>query len=381
MFVFGKPHLLRVVLTLVFASSQLVSIAQEDMINVGKLHTIQSEILKEERQIAVFTPTSYAEEQYNCQVLYLLDAEWNFKYVASLLDKLMAAGEIPRMLLVGIVNNNRNRDLTPPGTNDNPARFGGAKQFLDFISKELKPWVKTNYRTNSYSVLAGHSFGGLFTVYASMEEAENFQGYLALSPSLGRNSEQQVKKAEEFYAQKQPLAETIYVAIGNEGGYTALSTQKYAEILQKLDTELRFKFEKLKENSHESITIDGFLHGLKFIYEGFNPEKYPELDEIFLVEEHYNKLSKRFGYELKVPEIQYQRFTQEQMAAKEWDYALFILGKYEKQYPESIELVSLKADLYLLMGDFKQAQSYYKILKDRGVENERLSRILKELKD
>ncbi|MEM7382144.1 MAG: alpha/beta hydrolase-fold protein, partial [Bacteroidota bacterium] len=236
-------------------------------------------------------------------------------------------------------------------------------------------------RTNPYSVLAGHSFGGLFTVYASMEDVESFQGYIALSPSLGRNSEQQVKKAAEFYTNKSPDAESIYVAVGNEGGYTAISTQKYADILQKQDSELRFKFERLEENSHESITIDGFLHGLKFIYEGFNLQKYPELDEIFLVEEHYTKLSKRFGYEVKVPEFQYQRFTQEQMAAKEWDYASFILGKYEQQYPESIELVSLKADLYLLMGDFKQARSYYKILKDRGAESERLSRILKELED
>ncbi|NAS11283.1 alpha/beta hydrolase [Poritiphilus flavus] len=381
MYLFGKLHLLRIILILIFASAQLTAFAQEAIIKAGKLYTIESEILNEERKIAVFTPDGYAEGQVTYHVMYLLDAEWNFKYVAALLDKLTAAGEIPGILLIGVVNNNRNRDLTPAGKNDNPARFGGGKKFLDFLTQELQPWVKQNYRTHPYSILAGHSFGGLFTVYTTMEEPERFQAYIALSPSLGRNGEQQVKKADAYYEQNAPIPESIYVAVGNEGGYTAISTKKYAHILQDQESGLRFKFEKLEDSSHESITIEGFIHGLKFIYEGFNLEQFPELDEIFLVEEHYKKLSERFGYELKVPESQYQRFAREQMVTKEWDYARFILSQYEKHYPGSIELVSLKADLNLLTGDFKEALKYYEMLNSLGVESESLSRIIKELKD
>ncbi|MEO0341784.1 MAG: alpha/beta hydrolase-fold protein, partial [Bacteroidota bacterium] len=234
--------------------------AQAGTINFGRAYTITSSILQEQRQLMVYTPPDYADSKDSCHVLYLLDAEWNFHFVASTVDKLMASGMMPPSIVVGIVNTNRSRDLTPAGNNDNPRRFGGAASFLSFITEELQPWVGEHFRTYPFNILAGHSFGGLFTVFSMMEAPEAFQAYIALSPSLGRNSEQQVKRAASFFEAKDPLSKSLYLAIGDEQGYTKLSTEKLDQVVQgSKPMSFRYKFDMLEDENHASITSIGFL--------------------------------------------------------------------------------------------------------------------------
>lgn len=166
---------------------------------------------------------------------------------------------MPKTIVVGIINNNRSKDLTPPCTNDNPTRFGGGEKFLRFLTEESQPWIDPNYRTHPHHTLAGHSFGGLFTLYSMMKSPDAFQSYIALSPSLGRNDEQQVKNAALFFKQESTSPKILYLGIGNEGGYTHLSTEKFADIVhENLPERMIFKYESLEEENHASMTISGF---------------------------------------------------------------------------------------------------------------------------
>ena len=357
-------------------------LAQEHAVDIGQIKTIHSEILNEARQIAVYTPSDYNNSDQKYPVLYVLDGEWNFHYTSALAEKLAAAGDMPQTIVIGIINTNRNRDLTPPEANSNPNRFGGGEKFLNFISRELQPWVSKNYRTAPFNILAGHSFGGLFTIYAMMEQPGLFQSYIALSPSLGRNNEKQIEVAKQFFNTETVLPNDLYIALANEGGFTKSSTLKFVEIAKsKVAQEGRFKFEELPNESHFSIPVPGFLNGLQFIYKGVNPEKIVGLDEIFLIEAHFKGLSERFGYDFPIPEYYYKKFTEEQIGARELEYALFILNKYEANYPDTIDLFRLYADVYLLKGDFKKAKSYYERLKKMGVESESLTAILDKIKE
>ena len=251
----------------------------------------------------------------------------------------------------------------------------------NFLTEELQPWVDENFRTRPYHVLAGHSFGGLFTIYSLMKSPGSFQSYIALSPSLGRNDEQQVRIAEEFFKSDNGFPESLYLAVGNEGGLTYYSTQKFAKVLnEEIDGSFRYRFEALKQENHSSITVQGFVNGLKFIYAGINPESVEGLDDIFLIEQHYQRASEKFGYQVKIPEEYYQKFVKEQIAERELDYALFILEKYQKDYPDSSNLISYYADVHLLKGNFEEAKAYYLKLKERGIENETIEKILDQMK-
>ena len=92
------------------------------------------------------------------------------------------------------------RDLTPPKITEtfsadaadqmevamqpNAIADGGAAVFLDFMEKELVPYVETHYPVTNFRTLIGHSYGGLFTIYALSERPTLFHYYLAIDPSM-----------------------------------------------------------------------------------------------------------------------------------------------------------------------------------------------------
>ncbi|TPK88141.1 alpha/beta hydrolase [Mesorhizobium sp. B2-4-13] len=87
----------------------------------------------------------------------------------------------------------RSWDLGPPPGRTYPpfhegtpeVRTGGAGDFLAFIEAELKPWVASRTRIDeSRQALYGHSFGGLFALYALFTRPLSFSTFIAASPAI-----------------------------------------------------------------------------------------------------------------------------------------------------------------------------------------------------
>lgn len=87
----------------------------------------------------------------------------------------------------------RSWDLGPPPGKTYPpfydgtpeVRTGGAGDFLAFIEDELKPWVASRTRIDEKrQALYGHSFGGLFALYALFTRSLSFRTYIAASPAI-----------------------------------------------------------------------------------------------------------------------------------------------------------------------------------------------------
>jgi predicted alpha/beta superfamily hydrolase len=74
----------------------------------------------------------------------------------------------------------------PPFHDGSPeVRTGGAEKFLTFIEDELKPWVASRTRIDTgRQALYGHSFGGLFALYALFTRPLAFQTWVAASPAI-----------------------------------------------------------------------------------------------------------------------------------------------------------------------------------------------------
>ncbi|GJE32593.1 alpha/beta hydrolase [Methylobacterium oxalidis] len=87
----------------------------------------------------------------------------------------------------------RSWDYTPPPGRSYPPhkpgtpelRTGGADTFLRFVADELKPAVERRCRIDpSRQALFGHSFGGLFVLYALANLPTAFSHWIAASPSI-----------------------------------------------------------------------------------------------------------------------------------------------------------------------------------------------------
>lgn len=88
----------------------------------------------------------------------------------------------------------RTEDYTPPASDLSDTGDlsghpqGGAGRFLTFIEQRLKPELVDRFPIDeSRQALFGHSYGGLFTLYAMLERPQAFSDYIAISPSLWWN--------------------------------------------------------------------------------------------------------------------------------------------------------------------------------------------------
>jgi len=152
--------------------------------------SIWSKTLNEWRGVIVRLPDSYHESQQTYPVVYLLDGDAHYYHVAGAAQFMANNNLMPEVIVVAVPNGvmTRSRDLTPPSEVAAEDRAGGgADRFLDFLTQELAPWVRQRYRTASFDILIGHSFGGLFAMHALHTRPESFAAYLALDPSLWYN--------------------------------------------------------------------------------------------------------------------------------------------------------------------------------------------------
>ena len=158
---------------------------RDDLLVLGTRTEIESSVLDETRTLWIYTPPAYDSSNAQFPVLYLLDGDVHFRHATGLLDFLSYNLRAPQLIVVGILNTSRTRDFTSPSVSGRTSRSGtgGAHRFLRFLSDEVKPYVEREYRTAAFSILVGHSYGGLFTVHTLVRSPEAFDAHIAISPS------------------------------------------------------------------------------------------------------------------------------------------------------------------------------------------------------
>lgn len=74
----------------------------------------------------------------------------------------------------------------PPHSEDGPdVRTGGAEAFLAFLEDELKPEIVGRVAVDrNRQAIFGHSFGGLFVLYALFTRPQAFRDWIAISPAI-----------------------------------------------------------------------------------------------------------------------------------------------------------------------------------------------------
>ncbi len=185
--------------------------------------TIQSQALREPRRINVHLPAGYATDtRASFPVLYMPDGglDEDFPHVVNTVDSLALLGDIRPVIVVGIPNTERRRDLTGPTTvgSDSTiaARVGWSGAFRAFIRDELMPEIRRRYRTTSETSIVGESLAGLFVVETFLEEPRLFRHYIALSPSVWWNDGASVRTAGFLMARRNFTGSTLFLSAANE---------------------------------------------------------------------------------------------------------------------------------------------------------------------
>jgi hypothetical protein len=282
--------------------------------------TIRSEVLGEERRIYVQLPVGYARSDQVYPVLVVLDGEWLFELARShvqFYSEFAAMGvEIPRMIVVGIENIDRDRDYVPTpdlGTEVQFPMAGEAGRFLEFLRNELFPFLETNHRAAANRTAVGWSFGGLCALYAAVAMPDLFQAYLCMGPSVWWDNDLVVKQFEKA-AFERPTRMVITLGSDEENGPVYVSTKRLMAGLEAAPIEgltlTHFEFDGV---GHGGGVPLAFSRGLRALFPGYRMQVGDDTT-LERVEAYYNTLSDAWGFDVRPTP-----WVLQTLAAKLWD--------------------------------------------------------------
>jgi len=372
-------------------SSAIVHAQANNKIVLGAADSVYSNILKENRQMWVHVPNNnspdgiFAKQRY--PVIYLLDG-WgpNFSVVTSIVEQLGGGSgnlAFPKMIVVGIPNTDRTRDLTPthialaPTGMDSmeASRSGGGKKFISFIEKELVPHIDSLYPTAPYRILIGHSLGGLMSIYTLINHTGLFHAYVAIDPSTFWDNQIVLKQAKEALAKKQFEKTSLFLATANTMN-SGFDTSIIGPIMR-CNFQLRDYLNFYKENKlisgykyypdydHNSVPLPAEYDALRFVFNFYNynfpfAEFFnPSYKSDSLLSEHYKMISRRMGYKVSPPEDFINGIAYQLMSMNQLDRAHYFFEMNIENDPGSFNAYDSMGAFFEKKGDKQKAIEFY----------------------
>ncbi|HWZ27991.1 MAG TPA: alpha/beta hydrolase-fold protein [Gemmatimonadales bacterium] len=208
-----------------------------DPVPVHDTFSIVSRVLAERRLINVHVPAGYAAgTTLRFPVLYMPDGgvDEDFPHVVNTVDSLIARHAIRSVIVVGIPNTERRRDLTGPTRLHSDSAIaphvGGSANFRAFIRGELMPAIAARYRVTGERAIVGESLAGLFVLETFLKEPALFDHYVALDPSVWWNGGALVDSAPTLLAGRDSTRRTLFLASSSQPEIAA-GTQHLATLL------------------------------------------------------------------------------------------------------------------------------------------------------
>ncbi|MCD2511450.1 alpha/beta hydrolase [Comamonas endophytica] len=167
------------------------------------------------------------------------------------------------------------RDPPPPETRAFAKYGSGArKEFLDFMTGPLRAEIARRHPVNpERQSLFGHSFGGLFALYALYERPEAFQAIVAASPSMEWNAQNILDDerafTERMMAGKIARTSRLMVVVGDrDADGDPESGRLLADRLERLSGwGLRVRLRRYPEEVHASVPAQSVNDTLRFAFE------------------------------------------------------------------------------------------------------------------
>lgn len=247
---------------------------------LGKIETIHSNILKEDRILNVYLPDGYNQaDTVKYPVIYLLDgsADEDFIHIAGLVQfcSFDWVKQLPKSILVGIANVDRRRDYTFPSSvksdkTKNPTS-GHSKEFIQYIETELLPAIEKKYKISNNRTLIGESLGGLLATEILLKKPAMFNKYIIVSPSLWWDGGSLLSQQSEVYDPSFSRPLDIYIGAGKEG-LTPTNPPRVMEVDANLladkltavkNKALNIKFDYLPAENHGTIMHQAVLNAFR----------------------------------------------------------------------------------------------------------------------
>jgi uncharacterized protein len=362
---------------------------------IGTIDSIQSNVLNEKRAIWVSVPKidSANARLYGTQhypVVYLLDGDAHLYSVMGMIHQLSEINGnmiCPDMIIVGIPNTDRTRDLTPShvsvwygGDSAFVRNSGGGEKFTAFLEKELIPRIDSLYPTTPYRMLIGHSFGGLMVVNTLINHTNLFSSYVAIDPAVSWDNQKSIKQTLTALKERRCHNKTLFLAVANTMNQgmdttrvrkdTSMATLYIRSILQFADvlksdagSGLRWNWKYYGEEDHGSVPLIAEYDALHFIFKDYRLPTATLFDSTVNAEkvviDHFKIVSEQMGYDVLPPEPLVNSLGYTFLRSGKLPKAMSFFEMNVRNYPNSPNVLDSMGDYYAAKGDKEKAIECY----------------------
>lgn len=403
------------ILSILAAFLSISVFAQKDnKVTIGAIDSIHSKVLNEQRKIWIYVPNNgQADTKQRYPVVYLLDGDAHFYSVVGMIQQLSQVNGntiCPEMIVVGIPNTDRTRDLTPTHVDAYPPFMdstfsktsGGGEQFISFIEKELMPHIDSLYPTQPYKMLIGHSFGGLTAINIAINHTKLFNAYISIDPSMWWDKMNFLKATKKSLAEKNFAGTTLYLGIANTmeenmditkvQSDTSAETRHIRSILEldkyikgQKQNGLRYESKYYNNDDHGSVPMITEYDGLRFIFNkyrfkfSFKDFMDSTIDLANKFKQHYQEVSKQFGYKVSPSESMINSMGYEFLQQKQYAKAGSFFKMNVDNYPESYSAYDSYGDYFVVIDDKSKAIECFRkalALKENPESRQKLNKLL-----
>jgi hypothetical protein len=293
------------------------------------------------------------------------------------------------MIIVGITNTDRVRDLSPTHFTLGPdgktmpgmGSSGGGEKFTSFIQQDLMPYIDSLYPTAPYRMLIGHSLGGLLVMNTFVNHRELFNAYVAIDPSMWWDNQRLLNQSNMILNQQSFDGRSLFLAVANtmeEGIDTSKVKEdtsgntlqircnlKLAEMLrQRKFNQLNWAWKYYNNETHNTVSFLAEYDAIRWVFKNYTLNiPWDNVDsEAFTVDyvsRHFDSVSRFMGYKI-FPDEQTVNFI---------GYQLMSEGRFNKashffqlnmiNFPASFNAYDSMGDFYRETGNTKSAIEFY----------------------
>ena len=239
---------------------------------IGETRILKSAILDEDRTLNIYLPEGF-DKTKSYPVIYLLDGSANedFLHIVGLVQFYKMQFNMPDFLVVGIANVDRKRDFTfHTDLKDLQKEYpttGHSDKFIEFLEKELQPFVAKTYKTTETKYIIGQSLGGLLATEILLKKPALFTHYLIVSPSLWWDNESLLKEANHLLEQQKVMRQYVYISVGmQEKKIMVKEAQEIASILKKSNQKFKVEYLPLEKENHATVLHQSISEAFKKLF-------------------------------------------------------------------------------------------------------------------
>ena len=339
--------------------------------------SIDSEALGTSRELKIQLPRNYEDNpEKSYPLIVVFDGDYLFEVVAGNVDYYSYWDDMPEAIVVGVnQDGSRSEDCYISMDDYLPSKTGA--QFYDFIENELLNFMSENYRTLNFRVAIGHGKTANFINYFLFKNRPVFNAFIALSPSLSYNMEENLTSRLSLEADYKTFYYLSTAALDiklNNKEADALNI-KIGAIQNK---NLFYGFDNFDDANHYSLVAQSIPKALQSIFFVFQPISKAEYKEHILtletspvdyLIEKYETIETLFGIKKQILVNDFRAIDAAIQKTKQFKY-FEELGKIaSKQHPNTILGSYYIGRYYEEMGKLKKAMNIYRsayVLEETG---------------